>query len=282
MSVCAPIRDGKFKKGCLSKQELLSIAKLLPDEDSISIAKMSRQKIQKKLAEKLPDCGEDEMCWMENSELSTSKLVNFFKPDAPFHWFTDKNAWLSNFDILAILNQYEIKFKDFKFIGVFPLDFEKLKCDTTNAMAQCQFFDHARYTQKRFAMVLNLSKHNQRGTHWVAVFFDLNKNSKQHGVFFYDSYATKPPQLVNTFIKNIRQNLGYPIKTASNTYVHQHKGTECGVFVMNFIIKSLQNKNMTHIEICNMIRAEQTDKKDENIHKERARLFNWRKKLIDK
>jgi hypothetical protein len=275
ISACAPIRDGVFKKGCLSKDELTSIWNSLPVKTSRVSNNMTRTKLQMKLADKLPDCGDDEKCWVETSKLSTSKLVDYFKPDAPFHWYHEKNAWLSNFDILAILIQYETKHMDFKFLGVFPIDFESLNC--SHKLSECRFFDNVKYTQKRFAMVLNLSKHNQRGTHWVAVFFDLDKNSKQHGAFFYDSYASKPPPLVNVFFNNIKKNIGYKIKTSHNTHLHQHQTTECGMFVMNFIIKCLQHPKMTYVQICDMIRTQQSDKRDDKIYNERKSLYHYKK-----
>jgi hypothetical protein len=53
------------KKRLSFKQELLSIAKLLPDDEVL--INLCGKKNPEKTCRKLPDCGEDEMCWMENS-----------------------------------------------------------------------------------------------------------------------------------------------------------------------------------------------------------------------
>ena len=97
-------------------------------------------------------------------------LKTYFKPKSPQSWKTKPNTWLSNFDIENVLKQYQTK-KNI-FIGVAAIDFEKA----------CGYFgfNHCSFKpelNKKYFMVINLSKHNESGTHWVALTMDTHVNS---------------------------------------------------------------------------------------------------------
>lgn len=269
MSKCAPEREGKYKNGCLTTKELSIIA----EENNIVTKKASRQSlikdINKHLTKQCKD--DDQLCW---SIKTKPALAENFRPKVPDHWLKDKKSWLSNFDILATLNQYEKKYKRFKFLGVFSVDFQKT--NTCYINKDCLFFNPKRYKQKQFAMVINLSRHDQPGTHWVAVFFNLIKSSKQYGMFYYDSVGHKEPKDIKDFHQNVVNVNGFKdFPFSYNKSQHQYQNSECGVFVINFIISCLVKQDKTYEEICKDIKTYQTDTKDSKIFKQRFEFFNW-------
>ena len=93
------------------------------------------------------------------------------------------------------MKQYESKYKDFKFLGAVPYDFEDLSyLDTYN-------FDIEKVKaqgKNRIGMVVNLDTHDKDGSHWVA--FYSNLKSKQ--VYFFDSFAKQPEVELKNCSKN--------------------------------------------------------------------------------
>ena len=79
-----------------------------------------------------------EYCWLKIKEFKEKFInkENLFVPQMPYEWCSDikkwrisriEAPWLSNFDIDNIIEQYEYKYHDFKFLGSSPIDFRKKK-----------------------------------------------------------------------------------------------------------------------------------------------------------
>ena len=66
--------------------------------------------------------------------------------------------------------QYEKKYDDFKFFGAVPYDFEDL------SFLEVSNVDFNNLKKHRLGMVVNLDKHNMKGSHWVALYIDLEKD----------------------------------------------------------------------------------------------------------
>ena len=60
-------------------------------------------------------------------EVLKKDLLNSFAPKSPDKWKKNPNEWLSSLDIIQVMNQYEKKYKGFKFFGAVPMDFASLK-----------------------------------------------------------------------------------------------------------------------------------------------------------
>jgi len=124
------------------------------------------------------------------------------KPIMPKEWHSNRTEWLSNFDIDAVLDQYDM-IPDFKYLGAVPLDFDKdlgggycvsqLTCDLDVAK------DYKRGIRK-YGMVINLDTHDKGGSHWVSLFANIKKG----GVYFMDSYGYKPEKEIQKFMEKIR------------------------------------------------------------------------------
>ena len=78
----------------------------------------------------------NEICWIKqdfikNSILSRELLKNF-KPFMPKTWDKNPREWLNTIGIRDVMNQYEVKYPEFEFIGPVPMDF-----DTKVEFGQC-------------------------------------------------------------------------------------------------------------------------------------------------
>ena len=118
-----------------------------------------------------PFCGDDEACWLDSVELGKQlkeispkifKMVNYFslKPKGT----RGKHDWLSTTEIDYVMQQYEQVYPDFKYIGCFPSDYYKL--------APAKFPSKILDLPGKSAIVFNLDESHQKGSHWIAVFFE--------------------------------------------------------------------------------------------------------------
>lgn len=165
---------------------------------------------------------------------------DIFRPDGP----QGKFEWLSTLDINKVLEQYENKYQDFKFLGAVPIDFNDLDYLPFKKM---NFDDFKSNGINRIAVIFNLDEHDQPGSHWVSLFADLNKGQ----VYFSDSYATQPEKRIRDFMKRIKEYLeSKDIKKPDVRYnktQHQRGNSECGVYSINFILRLLKGKTFEHI-----------------------------------
>ena len=84
----------------------------------------------------------DEQCWIKSLPIHLQhNIINYiYRPVYPKEWNNNKNEWLSNFDILAVIQQYEDTYPHFKFIGPTFIDFDtKLYNDKCVENDLCKF-----------------------------------------------------------------------------------------------------------------------------------------------
>lgn len=165
---------------------------------------------------------------------------NVFKPVGP----ANNNNWLSNFDIIDIFKQYEDYYKDFKFLGAVPRDFDS---DPGTS------FSKINYKEKfinngihKLGVIFNHDKSDQGGSHWVALFVDL----KRGDICYFDSAGQEPKKEVKILISKLedyfKQN-NIPFKTKINNTQHQFKNSECGVYSVSFILRLLDGESFDNI-----------------------------------
>jgi hypothetical protein len=261
MSFCAPSR-GNDRWTCFSLEELdvmvdawnktrlgkkYPIRKYIPEHIPEHIHKKNTEAYQRYLWSSLqqrfaPFCGENETCWLDSVELSKRlqeispqvyKMLNFFtlKPKGT----RGKHDWLSTTEIDYVMQQYEQVYPDFKYIGCFPSDYYKL--------APGKFPSKILDTKRRAAIVFNLDESHQKGSHWVAVFFDQTPTGRRV-VEYFDPTGDKP-------IKNLKQFLDNPYFFDSirliNSKKHQRGNNECGVYSLFYILERLKGKTFGEI-----------------------------------
>lgn len=193
------------------------------------------------------DC-KDERCWVkeiDDRNLRTQIKNQLFAPEHPPEWLHNKNEWLSNYDIDAIMKQYEEKDKTFEYLATTPVDFNFIVDKSSNTCYEeilCKF--HLKTLMEagkhKFAVVFNLDKHDESGSHWISLFINAHKNI----IMFFDSANGNIPTQIAQFIKTVKQqglDNGIQFKFLRNHKQHQRGNTECGVYSIHFIIEMLNN-----------------------------------------
>lgn len=82
------------------------------------------------------------------------------------------------------------------------------------------------------AFVINLSQHDEPGTHWVALYI-----SETGSAYYFDSFGVKPSNFhINAFIKAHAKNVVYNMKQLQHI-----TSNKCGRFCCVFIVLVLKN-----------------------------------------
>lgn len=262
---------------CMGKMELRKILKAwnisYPDE-KIMVQKdnglvKSDDKLWEELRDKidthitqLTDEGEHEW-WEQDFVKNALGLGNLeaiqdsiYAPEAPESWKENPITWLNSLDIEDVLSQYEKMYPEFKSFGASPIDFDLVgsdgKCQVNPlcniSMEKLMKGEGCGGNKKNYiGVVLNLDKHYERGSHWIALFVNIPKAE----INYWDSYGYKPPEEVIKLMNKIKSQLtelNIESKIQINKFRHQYKGSECGVYSLHFIIKQL--KGDSYNKVC--------------------------------
>ena len=308
---CSPIRTENHKRfnTCLTFSELVTIGsaynmivqnnknrdnRMLKtiNKSSFSSSKRLINALEDRFSKACPPnndgMGQDQ-CWLEQPifKLNARDLYNTlqrkFRPLMPMSWKADKNHLLNTFDILKVLKQYEDKYDDFEFLGVYPLNFmEKDErnddmCvigDICHLQMKKHIESEKKFKKKQFALVHNMDPHDQPGSHWVALYINIDSSDPRFGFGYYDSYgydeSYQVQKLYNTVVNQLRQlNLEIP-PFIKNKKRHQFKNTECGMFSIMFVILCLENK----IKIKEIFKKMDMKNADDQVASFRTKLFS--------
>ena len=273
---CAPSKT--YKEGsCLSLQSLKAIAEKYnqKNNDKIKISENKKYLVEQ-LEKKLSNNCDDQTCWLrldivqkiDDEQIKEDIEENTFRPEGP----SKKYDWLSTTDINNVIAQYQEKYKSFLFLGAVPADFEELP---VLGIGNVDFKELEKQGKTKIGMVINLDDHTQGGSHWVALFTDLEKNQ----IYYFDSFAKKPSKRTRKFVNRILKHLykkkynkdikinklikafdgGGKIKDSKladelkpfdlrfNTKQHQLNNSECGVYSINFIIRLVGGESFDSI-----------------------------------
>tara|TARA_Y100000992_G_scaffold301721_1_gene273383 strand:+ start:1856 stop:2767 length:912 start_codon:yes stop_codon:yes gene_type:complete len=270
---CAP--NKQYNNGsCFSIKDLKKIA--LAYNNFVDDSNLKKKKIDlntenkkillEQLTTNLSKTCNNQMCWLKQKyvkDLNDSELNNTFRPKGP----DGKVEWLSTTHINDVMGQYEKKYKDFKFFGAVPNDFDNLPF---LGIKDTNYDKLLGSGKKKIGYVFNLDEHWKSGSHWVAMYGDLNKNQ----LYFFDSYGKKPDKRVRTLAKriakwmykkdckkckdisdsesvmnsaNAKDTFKNKVEVDYNHNRHQYKNSECGVYSMNFIIRLLNGESFKNI-----------------------------------
>jgi len=240
----------------------------------------NKSSLVKQLNERLNQCS-DQICWTRldlvkeidhNNEIED----NTFLPKGP----SDKYEWLSTTHIDEVINQAQNINKNFIFLGAVPYDFEDL---SGLQVYKIDFAEWEKNGYSKFGMVINLDTHDKKGSHWVALYFDLNK----YQIYFFDSVGKRPGSRIRNFINKIIKYMYHKIygqklkindviklrdsgnlkdhelaknlekiEVKFNQNQHQFKDTECGVYSIYFILELLNGRNFNELS-KNIVKDEQ-------------------------
>lgn len=242
------------------------------------------------LTNNLEDVCSDQICWLKQDfikELSDKNILKFtFRPDGP----EGKFEWLNTLHINNTMAQYEKKYKDFKFFGAVPIDFDDLPY---LGIKDINFDKLYQNNKTKLGFIFNLDEHWQSGSHWVSMYADL-KNNK---IYYFDSYGKRPEKRIRNFVKRISKwcyNKSYCTNSCSeintsDSYMnfdrknriekklnvdynhnrHQYKNSECGVYSLNFILRLLNGNTYEDISHNKIL--------DDEINKCRDVYFKFKK-----
>lgn len=253
---CAPHAD-TASGACLTLQYLKLVARLWnqhhPGRKQIKLTNVTKEQLLRDITRvtqkpehelpKLPFIPQD----------VRMSIADAFRPQRPSSWNKNPYQWLTNEDIEAVMQQYEKRYPTFRFLGVFPIDFAQRNAATGTCIEErmCKLDVREVLMQKRIkkiGIVFNLDKHNQRGSHWVALFIGLDSRKKCFGAYYYDSVASPPPAEVQEFMKRVASQavaafgvrVGRKFELAHNRVRRQFKNSECGVFSMYYLSKMVE------------------------------------------
>jgi len=262
---CAPSKT--YKDGsCFTLKSLKKIAESYNIKNPMSKIKISDDKegLVKELEDKMKNTCSDQTCWLRTDfvkAMNDEEIENnTFRPTGP----DNKKEWLSTTDINNVVSQYQEKFKDFLFLGAVPADFLELEI---LGIKDLNFNELNKEGKNKIGMVINLDESWKSGSHWVALYANLDKDQ----IYYFDSFGKKPYKRTKKFINKIFTYMyknkykknpiindiikgGASIKDFDvkyNSKQHQFSNTECGVYSMNFIIRLVRGE--TFEEITNNI-----------------------------
>lgn len=193
-------------------------------------------------------CGPaDERCWARTTGEGEDSLT----PACPARWRENDRTWLTNFDIMDVMAQYETRYRSFEFAGVFPVNAFSRRPEGGGCIVDAICDLDVRAVAKKHSQlgfVFNLDRHDEPGSHWVAVYVGLRRSLPNYGVYYFDSVGQSPPQEIVHFLNNICEKMGdRRFRSVINTERKQYKNTECGMFSINFLVQCLQRRSFRSI-----------------------------------
>ena len=214
----------------------------------------------------------NEVCWLKQDFIKNSylakELLKNFKPFMPKTWSKNPREWLNTIDIRDVMNQYELKYPAFEFIGPVPMDF-----DTKVSFGECvvdelcniSLDDLKKKKKSKIGVIFNLDKHTQSGSHWVAMHCNTNINPIMNSdgkesiesthpmkgeICYWDSYGIEPNPEVVVLMNRLKEQankLGNELEIKINKNRHQYKNSECGMYCIYFITSLLDGKTFENI-----------------------------------
>jgi hypothetical protein len=282
---CSPaVQKISVKNSCYTPKILFMIRDAYnKDHKEDRIDETDPTQLWKVLNDRFVKCQKED-CWLnEIKDANLKKRIDryIFAPDKPYEWNKNPNEWLSNFDIMNVLEQYEQTYKHFEFIGPTPIDFDKVVSGSCiqNELCKFQLRDHIKKGKTHIGIIFNLSPHTSSGSHWVSMFIDV----KERTILFFDSAGEPIPKEIKE-LKDRVQKQAQEINGAKYAFYqnwpkeHQMGNTECGVYSLFFIITMLTGMSPLSRGKMNMKQKIHLFKKrtipDKYIEKYRSVYFN--------
>jgi hypothetical protein len=260
--LCSPAKKNNVESSCYSASELVVIKNAYNKHHVSNREKQIRVKdpeiILKELREKNAHCT-TELCWLNavsDRRLREKIQKETFRPLQPAEWRKKPNAWLSNFDIDAVIQQYEAAYPEFVFLGPTPIDFDSEKDDgkcVTEEICGLSLSKQWAAGKRKIGVIYNLDTSDGPGTHWVSMFMDMSDHEPY--IFYFNSTAEPMPKEVRDLMDRIQEQwLALPLPkgvshkkklveyTSDDKVEHQHSNTECGMYSLFFIITCLTRK----------------------------------------
>lgn len=245
---CSPKKD-TLGYSCLSGDILIKIAKAINSLNGITLKYegIPEKVLYKKICNVMQNnfnC-KSEACWLNIRKLMislSSKDADYFRrhfrPKMPDDIVDDYTKWISNFDIEAVLRQHHEETPGVYSYGAVPIDFKS--CSVSSDLCKINLKQHVDKGEHKLAMVFNTDDSKGPGQHWFAMYVDidgLNLDS-QPGIYFFDSFASKPMKEVKELIEKIKtqgSELNKDFIVTVNDKKIQKNTFSCGFYSMHFL-----------------------------------------------
>jgi hypothetical protein len=240
---CHPKKTRK-NNSCYDNSTILKLKELWNQNNYEKINSTNPKAIWDELKVKIKECS-NELCWLDKLVPETDKKKRIkkenFVPDAPMAEWKKYNNWLSSKEFDDIMGQYMEVYPNFLYLGPSPIDFDLIengKC-VWPTICNLNMRDQIKKGINKIGVVLNLDTHNQSGSHWVGIFIDIKKKF----IFYFDSTGKTYPSEVEKFNNRVKEqcaNLNIELEIIHNKKIqHQFGPSECGMYVLYFIISLL-------------------------------------------
>ena len=249
--ICSPFAYSRKvdKISCYDNDSLMKLKTLWNNFYPLNkINETSPRRIWSQLQSKMTDVCFSEDCWLKQpfAKNIDKNVKDNFAPDHPKSWNKNPVEWLSNYDILDVMKQYEKLYKCFKFIGPTPIDFDLKKNNSCITEELCKFDLNSYINKKKtkIGIVFNTDAHDKGGEHWISLFINIKKGD----IFFFDSAGDKILPEIKKLVDRVicqGKNLNPPIHFTfdeNGGFRHQKTTTECGMYSLFFIINMLTDK----------------------------------------
>ena len=239
---CHPQKTRK-NKTCYDTSTLVLLKNKWNETHPDKIKSNNPNVIWSMLKAKMINC-EHELCWLKtiNDKNITNVVMKEFVPNAPTAEWAKYNNWLSSTDFNNVMKQYSEAYPNFLYLGPSSIDFDTIidgKC-VWPTLCKLNIADQIKNGKNKIGIVLNLDKHDGKGSHWVSIFIDLQKKF----IFYFESTGSIIPPEVDAFIKRMNEqckSAGLNMKIMNNMKIkHQYGTSECGMYCLYFIINLLE------------------------------------------
>lgn len=260
--VCSPSGEANYKKykSCFSPEAIGELVRMwnakhpsaqIPIGGNAQMLRELRKRMRKELAaanKSVSQGVETDLAAVEHLNAShTPSVAQSLRPSKPREWKSKPHEWLDNFNIDAVMSQYNLmKEFEYKFLGVFPVDFAEPmgpsgECYTPQMCALNLRDDLLAKGFKYTGFVINLDRHDEPGSHWTSIFAVLDPALPSYGAYYYDSIGRRWPPEIERYLSTWKRQMDalHPkqkFRLDWSRVSHQRANTECGMFSMLFQI----------------------------------------------
>ena len=280
--MCSPSRKNKKDYSCYNDNTLKKMRKRWNRTHKKDKIESNRSKdIWVELNKNLRKVCNKESCWLEQDFMNGVDKDEIkrktWAPQHPETWKDNPNTWLNSLDIEGVMKQYEDTYKDFKFIGPSPIDFDTIMEENNSdnykgkkqavwpELKNLNINKQKKKGINKIGIIFNLDPHTKGGSHWVAMYIDIKKSK----IYYFDSNGIDAPKQVKALVKRIKAQgraIGKNFSYEHNSFEHQMEDTECGIYTLYFIINMLKGRNFSYFK--------QNRIADETMMKLRKKYFN--------
>lgn len=244
---CSPasFKESKGIESCYTKDQLKVIANTYNKNSQLKIQVAgTKEQLWSQIDSQMKRVCDNEWCWLDKLGIIGNKTVeSAFMPEG----HDDRYQWLSTAEIRDVLTRYEKIYANFAFLGPVPIDFCSL---TNNEICNINIKRCLQNGKTKIGMVFNTDPSTAPGKHWISMFIDMSDtDSSKWEINFFDSFGRSAmPKEISEFIDILQRQHKFILKlncqssknrTCTNSVQHQQKGSECGVYSINFIVERL-------------------------------------------